>query len=115
MVPSKAAKLVSKNGVLIANAAGKAAINALFNLQDRSFVDTPGGMVLMIIGIHSCDNDLTVNALKGKQLTIRAAGTDEAQSLVPPIQMTLEQAMEFIDDDELRKSLQKAFACARSY
>ncbi|HBI77614.1 MAG: translational GTPase TypA, partial [Pseudomonadota bacterium] len=56
----------------------------------------------MVIGIHSRDNDLTVNALKGKQLTnVRASGTDEAQTLVPPIRMSLEQALEFIDDDEL--------------
>ncbi|MBR9785155.1 MAG: translational GTPase TypA, partial [Gammaproteobacteria bacterium] len=56
----------------------------------------------MVIGIHSRDNDLTVNALKGKQLTnVRASGTDEAQTLVPPIKMSLEQALEFIDDDEL--------------
>ena len=56
----------------------------------------------MVIGIHSRDNDLTVNALKGKQLTnVRASGTDEAQTLVPPIKMSLEQALEFIDEDEL--------------
>jgi len=94
-----------KNGVLIANAAGKALTNALFNLQDRGRLFIGHGVEVyegMVIGIHSRDNDLTVNALKGKQLTnIRAAGTDEAQSLVPPIQMTLEQAMEFIDDGEL--------------
>ena len=55
-----------------------------------------------VIGIHARDNDLTVNALKGKQLTnVRASGTDDAQVLTPHIQMTLEQAMEFIDDDEL--------------
>ncbi len=56
----------------------------------------------MVIGIHSRDNDLTVNPLKGKQLTnIRAAGTDENLTLSPPVQYTLEQALEFIDDDEL--------------
>ena len=56
----------------------------------------------MVIGIHSRDNDLTVNALKGKQLTnVRASGTDDAQVLTPPIKYTLEQALEFIDDDEL--------------
>jgi GTP-binding protein len=94
-----------KNGVLIANAAGKALTNALFNLQDRGRLFIGHGVEVyegMIIGIHSRDNDLTVNALKGKQLTnIRAAGTDEAQNLVPPIVMSLEQALEFIDDDEL--------------
>ncbi|MEM0910746.1 MAG: translational GTPase TypA [Pseudomonadota bacterium] len=94
-----------KNGVLIANAAGKALTNALFNLQDRGRLFIGHGVEVyegMIIGIHSRDNDLTVNALKGKQLTnIRAAGTDEAQNLIPPIIMSLEQALEFIDDDEL--------------
>jgi len=94
-----------KNGVLIANANGKALTNALFNLQERGRLFIGHGVEVyegMIIGIHSRDNDLTVNALKGKQLTnVRASGTDEAQSLVPPIVMTLEQAMEFIDNDEL--------------
>jgi len=94
-----------KNGVLIANAAGKALTNALFNLQERGRLFIGHGVEVyegMVIGIHSRDNDLTVNALKGKQLTnVRASGTDEAQTLVPPIVMTLEQALEFIDDDEL--------------
>ena len=94
-----------KNGVLIANAAGKALTNALFNLQERGRLFIGHGVEVyegMIIGIHSRDNDLTVNALKGKQLTnVRASGTDEAQTLVPPVQMTLEQALEFIDNDEL--------------
>ena len=56
----------------------------------------------MLIGIHSRDNDLTVNALKGKQLTnVRASGTDDALTLTPPVKHTLEQALEFIEDDEL--------------
>lgn len=93
------------NGVLIANATGKALTNAIFNLQSR------GRMMIghatdvyegQIVGIHSRDNDLTVNVLKGKQLTnVRSSGTDEAQTLTPHIVMTLEQALEFIDDDEL--------------
>ncbi len=94
-----------KNGVLIANATGKALTNALFNLQERGRLFIGHGVEVyegMVIGIHSRDNDLTVNALKGKQLTnVRASGTDEAQTLVPPIVYTLEQALEFIDDDEL--------------
>ncbi len=94
-----------KNGVLISNAPGKALTNALFNLQDRGRLFIGHGVEVyegMVIGIHSRDNDLTVNPLKGKQLTnIRAAGSDEAQVLTPPIEMSLEQAMEFIDDDEL--------------
>lgn len=93
------------NGVLIANAAGKALTNALFNLQERGRLFIGHGVEVyegMVIGIHSRDNDLTVNALKGKQLTnVRASGTDDAQVLTPPIIMTLEQALEFIDDDEL--------------
>ena len=94
-----------KNGVLIANATGKALTNALFNLQERGRLFIGHGVEVyegMIIGIHSRENDLTVNALKGKQLTnVRASGTDEAQTLVPPVKMSLEQALEFIDNDEL--------------
>jgi len=94
-----------KNGVLIANATGKALTNALFNLQERGRLFIGHGVEVyegMVIGIHTRENDLTVNALKGKQLTnVRASGTDEAQTLVPPIVYTLEQALEFIDDDEL--------------
>jgi len=93
------------NGVLIANGAGKALGYALFNLQERGrlFIG-PGDEVYegMVIGIHSRDNDLVVNPLKAKQLTnIRASGSDENILLTPPIRMTLEQAIEFIDDDEL--------------
>jgi GTP-binding protein len=94
-----------KSGVLIANATGKALTNALFNLQGRGRLFIGHGVEVyegMVIGIHARENDLTVNALKGKQLTnVRASGTDEAQSLVPPIVMSLEQALEFIDNDEL--------------
>jgi len=94
-----------KSGVLIANATGKALTNALFNLQSRGRLFIGHGLEVyegMIIGIHARENDLTVNALKGKQLTnVRSSGTDEAQSLVPPIVMSLEQALEFIDNDEL--------------
>jgi len=93
------------NGVLIANGSGKALAYALFNLQDRGrmFID-PGDAVYegMVIGIHSRNNDLVVNPLKAKQLTnIRAAGSDENILLTPPIRLSLEQALEFIDDDEL--------------
>ena len=93
------------NGVMIANATGKALTNALFNLQSRGRMMIGHGVEIyegQVIGIHSRDNDLTVNALKGKQLTnVRSSGTDEAQVLTPPILMTLEQALEFIDNDEL--------------
>jgi len=93
------------NGVLISNGAGKAVGFSLFNLQERGrmFV-SPGDELYegMVIGIHSRDNDLIVNPLKGKQLTnVRASGTDENIVLTPAIKQSLEQALEFIDDDEL--------------
>jgi GTP-binding protein len=94
-----------RNGVLISQDDGNAVAYALWKLQDRGrmFVN-PGDALYegMIIGIHSRDNDLVVNPIKGKQLTnIRASGTDEAVRLVPPIQLSLEYAVEFIADDEL--------------
>jgi len=93
------------NGVLIANGAGKALGYALFNLQERGRLFIGHGEEVYeggLIGIHKRNNDLVVNPLKGKQLTnIRAAGTDENIQLSPPIRMSLEQALEFIDDDEL--------------
>ncbi|MBU3726951.1 MAG: translational GTPase TypA [Polynucleobacter sp.] len=93
------------NGVLISQDDGDAVAYALWKLQDRGrmFV-SPGDPLYegMIIGIHSRDNDLVVNPIKGKQLTnVRASGTDEAVRLVPPVQLTLEYAVEFIADDEL--------------
>ena len=93
------------NGVLISNGTGKSLGYALFNLQERGrlFIG-PGEEIYegMIIGEHSRDNDLTVNPLKAKQLTnVRASGTDENIMLTPPVRLTLEQALEFIDDDEL--------------
>jgi GTP-binding protein len=99
------------NGVLIANGPGKALAYALFNLQERGRLFIGHGEEVyegMVIGIHSRDNDLVVNPLKAKQLTnIRAAGTDE-NILSPPIRMSLEQALEFIDDDELVEVTPKA-------
>jgi len=93
------------NGVLISNAQGKALAYALFNLQERGRLFIGHATEVyegMVIGIHSRSNDLVVNPLKAKQLTnIRAAGTDENILLTPPIKMSLEQALEFIDDDEL--------------
>ena len=93
------------NGVLIANGAGKALGYALFNLQERGRLFIGHGEEVYeggIIGIHSRNNDLVVNPLKGKQLTnIRAAGSDENIQLTPPHRLSLEQALEFIDDDEL--------------
>lgn len=93
------------NGALVANGAGKALAYALFNLQERGrLLVGPGDEVYegMIVGIHARDNDLVVNPLKAKQLTnIRAAGSDENIILTPPLRLTLEQALEFINDDEL--------------
>ncbi|MBM3373130.1 MAG: translational GTPase TypA [Betaproteobacteria bacterium] len=94
-----------RNGVLISAEDGAAVAYALWKLQERGrmFV-SPGDPLYegIIIGIHSRDNDLVVNPIKGKQLTnVRASGTDEAVRLVPPIQVTLESAIEFIADDEL--------------
>lgn len=94
-----------KNGVLIANAPGKATAYSLWQLQPRGkLIIGPQTEVYegMIVGIHSRDNDLVVNVIKGKQLTnIRASGSDENIVLSPPIQHTLESAIEFINDDEL--------------
>jgi GTP-binding protein len=94
-----------KNGVLISNGTGKALGFAIFNLQDRGkMMITATQQVYegQVVGVHSRENDLTVNPLKGKQLTnVRASGTDEALRLVTPIKHTLESALEFIDDDEL--------------
>ena len=86
-------------------ARGKALGFAIFNLQDRGKMIISATQMVYegeVVGIHSRENDLTVNPLKGKQLTnVRASGTDEALRLVPPIKHTLESALEFIDDDEL--------------
>ena len=100
------------NGVLIANGTGKALGYALFNLQERGrMMVGPGDEVYegMIVGIHARANDLVVNPLKAKQLTnIRAAGSDENILLTPPVRLSLEQALEFIDDDELVEVTPKA-------
>jgi len=94
-----------QNGVLISNGTGKALGFALFNLQERGRLMINANDEVyegQIVGIHARDNDLVVNPLKGKQLTnIRASGSDENIILTPPIKMSLEQALEFIDDDEL--------------
>ncbi|CUX96441.1 translational GTPase TypA [Candidatus Doolittlea endobia] len=94
-----------QNGVLISNGQGKALAYALYSLQDRGRLFLGHGAEVyegQIIGIHTRSNDLTVNCLTGKKLTnMRASGTDEATTLVPAIKMSLEQALAFIDDDEL--------------
>ena len=93
------------NGVLVSMVKGKALAYALFTLQERGRLFIGPGVEVyegMIIGLHSRDNDLVVNPTKAKQLTnVRAAGTDENLLLTPPVRHTLEQAMEFIAEDEL--------------
>ena len=104
--PVKNAEIASRmNGVLVSMVKGKTLGFSLFNLQDRGRlfiqpnVDVYEGQ---IIGLHSRNNDLTVNPTKGKQLTnVRASGTDEALTLTPPVRHTLEQALEFVEEDEL--------------
>jgi GTP-binding protein len=94
-----------RNGVLISSEKGEAVAFALWKLQDRGRMFVSPGEKLyqgMVIGIHTRDNDLIVNPIKGKQLTnVRSSGTDEAVRLITPILMSLEYAVEFIDDDEL--------------
>ncbi|MGJ0628686.1 ribosome-dependent GTPase TypA [Xenorhabdus bovienii] len=94
-----------QNGVMISNGQGKAVAYALYSLQDRGKLFLGHGTEVyegQVIGIHSRSNDLTVNCLTGKKLTnVRASGTDEATTLSPYLKKTLEQALEFIDDDEL--------------
>ncbi|MXP67956.1 translational GTPase TypA [Pantoea sp. Aalb] len=94
-----------RNGVLISNGQGKAVAFSLFNLQNRGKLFLGHGSIVyegQIIGIHNRPNDLTVNCLTGKKLTnMRASGTDEATTLIPALKMTLEQSIEFIEDDEL--------------
>ncbi|HVF34044.1 MAG TPA: translational GTPase TypA, partial [Candidatus Saccharimonadia bacterium] len=94
-----------QNGVMISNGQGPSPAYALYALQERGRLLIDAGTEIyegQLVGIHAKDNDLTVNALKGKQLTnFRAAGKDDALTLVPAIKMSLEQALEFIEDDEL--------------
>lgn len=94
-----------KNGVMIANLPGKSTAFSLWNLESRGHLIIPPQTEVyegMIVGVHARDNDLVVNVIKGKQLTnIRAAGSDENINLTPPLQFSLERALEFIRDDEL--------------
>lgn len=108
-----------QNGVLVSMLKGKTAAYSLFNLQSRGrlflghAIDVYEGQV---IGIHARDNDLAVNPVKGKQLTnVRASGTDEALTLSPPIKHTLEQALEFIEDDELVEVTPESIRIRKKY
>ncbi len=101
-----------RNGAIISQDDGNAVAYALWKIQERGrlFIG-PGEPIYegMVIGVHSRDNDIVVTPIKGKQLTnIRASGTDEAIRLVPPIQLTLESAVEFINDDELAEITPKS-------
>ena len=108
-----------RNGVLISNDAGESVAYAMWKLEDRGpMMITPGIKVYrgMIIGEHSRENDLEINVLKGKQLTnIRAAGKDEAVRLTPPIQMTLEKALAYIEDDELVEVTPKSIRLRKTH
>jgi len=104
--PVKAGEVAARqNGVLVSMVAGKVLGYALFSLQERGRLFIGPNVEVyegQLIGIHSRDNDLAVNPTKGKQLTnVRAAGSDENILLTPPIRMSLEQALDFIDEDEL--------------
>jgi GTP-binding protein len=103
--PWKGEIMGRRNGVLIANESGESVAYAMWKLEDRGpMMIEPGCKVYrgMIVGEHTRENDLEINVLKGKQLTnIRAAGKDEAVRLTPPIKMTLEKALAYIEDDEL--------------
>ncbi|MCO6386959.1 translational GTPase TypA [Aliihoeflea sp. 40Bstr573] len=107
------------NGVLISNDQGESVAFAMWNLEDRGPMVIDAGVKVyagMIIGIHSRDNDLEVNVLKGKKLTnIRAAGKDEAVRLTPPIRMTLERALAWIQDDELVEVTPKTIRLRKLY
>ncbi len=107
------------NGVLISNDSGEAVAYAMWNLEDRGpMIIEPGDKVYqgMIIGIHTRDNDLEVNVLKGKKLTnIRAAGKDEAVRLTTPIKMTLERALAWIQDDELMEVTPKCIRLRKTH
>ena len=117
--PVKADLPGRRNGVLISQEAGAAVAYALWKLEDRGRMFVSPGEKLyagMIIGVHSRDNDLNVNPIKGKQLTnVRSSGTDEAVRLTPPIALTLESAIEFIDDDELVEVTPKSVRMRKRY
>src|SRR6202171_2178652 len=108
-----------RNGVLISNDQGEAVAYAMFKLEDRGpMMITPGCKVYkgMIVGEHTRDNDLEINILKGKQLTnIRTASKDEAVRLTPPIQMTLEKALAYIEDDELVEVTPKSIRLRKKF
>jgi len=108
-----------QNGVLVSMASGKALAYALFNLQERGRLMISHAQTVyegLVVGIHSRENDLVVNPLKGKQLTnVRASGKDDAILLVPPVKLTLESALEFINDDELVEITPETIRIRKTY
>ena len=108
-----------QNGVLVSMASGKALAYALFNLQERGRLMISHAQIVyegLVVGIHSRENDLVVNPLKGKQLTnVRASGKDDAILLVPPVKLTLESALEFINDDELVEITPKTIRIRKTF
>ena len=115
----KDALVTRVSGVLISNCAGKSTSYALWNLEERGRMFIGPQIPVyegMIVGIHSRGNDLVVNVTKEKQLTnIRAAGSDENILLTPPIQLSLEQALEFIEDDELVEITPKSLRLRKKF
>ncbi|HET9817992.1 MAG TPA: translational GTPase TypA [Rhodanobacteraceae bacterium] len=107
------------NGVMISNGTGPAPAYALYGLQDRGRMLIDAGVQIyegQLVGIHAKDNDLTVNALRAKQLTnVRAAMKDDALTLTPPVKLSLEQALEFIDNDELVEVTPKAIRLRKKH
>ena len=118
--PRKKSRIAPRsNGVLISNGTGKALAYALFSLQERGKLMVGHGQEVyegQVIGVHNRGNDLTVNPLKAKQLTnIRAAGKDDSLDLSPKLDLTLEQALEFIEDDELVEISPKEIRIRKSH
>ena len=117
--PHKGPIVGRKNGVLIAMEAGETVAYSLFGLQDRGILFVGPGIEVyegMIVGQHAKENDLVVNVSKGKKLTnVRASGSDDAVRLTPPKNLSLEQALEYIDDDELVEVTPKSIRLRKRY
>ena len=117
--PYKGPIVGRKNGVLLSMDAGESIAYSLFNLQDRGTLFIGPGVAVyegMIIGQHAKENDLVVNACRGKKLTnVRASGTDESLRLTPATILSLEQALEYIDDDELVEVTPKSIRLRKKY
>jgi GTP-binding protein len=118
--PAKKGSIAARlNGVMLSNGPGKSTGFSLFNLQERGRMIIPPQTEVyegMIVGIHSRDNDLVVNVVKGKQLTnMRASGSDEKLTLEPYIQFSLEQALEFVEDDELVEVTPKSIRLRKKF